>query len=108
MEPKGDLDMTREEAINELECIKHCEVDTVKEIKALDLALSALRPVSREKVENVWRGCEYCGEEWGTCNPITNRFTMPPRGGIRLCPMCGKPLTDEAVQMVMERMKELK
>lgn len=71
-----------------------------------EIALSALRPVSRERVEKVWRGCKYCDEEWGTCNPITNRFTMPPRGGIRFCPMCGRPLTDEAVQMVMERWKE--
>ena len=69
--------------------------------------LAALRPVSREQVAKVWRGCEYCDEEWGTCNPITNRFVMPPRGGIQYCPMCGKPLTDEAVQMVMERLEAL-
>ena len=84
--------------------------------KGLDIARSAmrnpdaiptLRPVSREQVEQVWGGCEWCDEEWGTCNPITNRFTMPPRGGIRFCPMCGKPLTDEAVQMMMERMEAL-
>ena len=70
--------------------------------------ISALRPVSREQVEKVWMGCKYCDEEWGTCNPITNRFVMPPRGGIQYCPMCGKPLTDEAVEMVMERMEEMK
>ena len=72
-----------------------------------EIALTALRPVSREQVEKVWGGCEWCDEEWGTCNPITNRFTMPPRGGIRFCPMCGKPLADEAVEMVMERMEAL-
>ena len=72
-----------------------------------EIALTALRPVSREQVEKVWRGCKYCDEEWGTCNPITNRFTMPPRGGIRFCPMCGRPLTDEAVQMIMERLEAL-
>ena len=66
------------------------------------------RPVSREQVEKVFGGCKHCGEEWGTCNPITNRFTMPPPGGIRFCPMCGRPLTDEAVQMVMERLEALK
>lgn len=71
----------------------------------IDFIESALRPVSQEQVEQVWGGCEWCDEEWGTCNPITNRFTMPPRGGIRFCPMCGKPLTDEAVDMVMERME---
>ena len=73
----------------------------------IDFIESALRPVSQEQVEQVWGGCEWCDEEWGTCNPITNRFTMPPRGGIRFCPMCGKPLTDEAVQMVMERLEKV-
>ena len=75
--------------------------------ETVDTLLSALRPVSREQVERAWRGCKYCDEEWGTCNPITNRFTMPPRGGIRFCPMCGRPLTDEAVQMVTERWEAL-
>ena len=71
----------------------------------IDFIESALRPVSQEQVEQVWGGCEWCDEEWGTCNPITNRFTMPPRGGIQFCPMCGRPLTDEAVEMVMERLE---
>ena len=108
--------MTREVAVRQLQSLRdYCQSMMrdeyedgiwVQDIEALDLALSALRPVSLEQVEKVWRGCEYCGEEWGTCNPITNRFTMPPRGGIRLCPMCGKPLTDEAVDMMLERWKE--
>lgn len=63
--------------------------------------------ISREQVEKAWMGCKYCDEEWGTCNPITNRFTMPPRGGIRFCPMCGRPLTDKAVEIVMERLEAL-
>lgn len=53
--------------------------------------------ISREQVA----GCKYCHEEWGTCNPITNRFTMPP-GEIQYCPMCGKPLTAEAVDLIMQ------
>ena len=120
--------MTREEAISVLAESKrqnevmrdnpstfwasHQMADGVKNaerrIAALDIALSALRPVSREQVEKAWRGCKYCDEEWGTCNPITNRFTMPSRGGIRFCPVCGRPLTDEAVQMVMERLEAMK
>ena len=102
------MNMTREEAIAEIKY--YMESDSYADApsnEACQMAITALRPVSREQVEKMWRGCEYCGEEWGTCNPITNRFTMPPRGGIRLCPMCGKPLTDEAVQMVMERLEAL-
>ena len=114
--------MTREEAIallnEQYEICKRiydCSADQRKSypnvpqfMEALGMALSALRPVSREQVEKAWMGCQYCDEEWGTCDPITNRFTMPPRGGIRFCPMCGRPLTDEAVEMVMERLEALK
>ena len=71
------------------------------------MAASALRPITREQVEQVWGGCEWCDEEWGTCDPITNRFTMPPRGGIRFCPMCGKPLRDEAVDILLKRLEAL-
>lgn len=78
-----------------------------RRIAALDMALAALRPVSRERVEKAFPECRYCNEEWGTCNPITNRFTMPPGDGIRFCPVCGKPLTDEAVDMMMERLEGL-
>ena len=104
------MSMNREEAINRIE--NHMEVHGIGEYphialkEALDMAITALRPVSREQVEKVWMGCKYCDEEWGTCDPNTNRFAMPPRGGIRFCPMCGRPLTDEAVEMVMERWKE--
>ena len=115
------MSMTREEAITCLQekydycksfydLAAHPEEDypeMTKYLQALQIALAALRPVSREQVEKAWMGCKYCDEEWGTCNPITNRFTMPPRGGIRFCPMCGRPLTDEAVEMVMERWEAL-
>ena len=100
--------MTREEAIKSLKNIVEYWTYKPTEVEAAKMAIAALRPISREQVEKVWRGCKYCDEEWGTCNPITNRFTMPPRGGIRFCPMCGRPLTDEAVEMVMERMEEMK
>ena len=107
--------MTREEAITQLDLLlEYCESMMTSEYpvwrrdcEALQMLIAALRPISREQVETAWMGCQYCDEEWGTCNPITNRFTMPPRGGIRFCPMCGRPLTAEAVDMVMERLEAL-
>ena len=99
--------MTREEAFSYLSQI-YATTYSERYRDALEVALSALRPVSRERVEEMWRGCKHCNEEWGTCNPITNRFTMPPRGGVQFCPMCGRPLTDEAVEMVMERLEAMK
>ena len=99
--------MTREEAITQLDLLlEYCESMMTSEYpvwrrdcEALRMLIAALRPVSREQVEKAWMGCKYCDEEWGTCDPITNRFAMPPRGGIRFCPVCGRPLTDEAVQI---------
>lgn len=115
------MSMTREEAIKYAESKKmrlealvysdDCKYGNYAmysgELSFVNAALSALLPVSREQVKKVFFGCEYCDEEWGTCSPATNRFTMPPNGGIRFCPMCGRPFTDEAVEMVMERLEAL-
>ena len=75
-------------------------------------ALSALRPVSRERVERV------CGK-WIIPTVIGGRaFNIPhcsvcngvPCGtdeNTKFCAHCGAPMTDEAVQMVVERMEAL-
>lgn len=68
-----------------------------------EIALTALRPVSRERVEKVWRGCEKCngaGEYSRYAENLTKILLA------KYCPHCGRPLTDEAVEMVMERWKE--
>ena len=86
--------------------------------EALDVAIFALRPVSREQVEKVWKGCEYC------CGDVDDRayidsqaFYISGEGylvngdededicQLLFCPKCGSPLTDEAVVMVMGRME---
>ena len=75
-----------------------------------EIALSALRPVSREQVEKVWRG------EWQDTREAYN--DVPKRRCSRcksvfigldtpFCEVCGAPMTDEAVEMVMERMEAL-
>ena len=113
--------MTREEAIEILEnggwwdllipiTTIEGRVEEDKLHEAIDLALSALRPVSREQVEKVWRG-EWVGvPSMGVYDTVCSKCGYCP--GIRFwssdfCPHCGAPMTDEAVQMVMERLEEL-
>ena len=101
--------------------LSHQMADGVKNaerrIAALDMALSALRPVSREQVEKVFGGkweeetyttvsgrgrvihskkytCSVCGKANG-------------RAKTNFCHHCGAPMTDEAVEMVMERLEGL-
>ena len=120
--------MIREEKIKRLKALKaRCEQLIVssdrgpeewrKDAEALDLALSALRPVSREQVEKVWPGCPYCKEDgegyvqkFGAYSiqngELTTGQCKPQK--IKFCPHCSRPLTDEAVEMVMERLEALK
>ena len=120
--------MTREEAIVQIKGLKKfCEgmADSDEsgsyvfdlDVQALDLALSALRPVSREQVEKVFPGCPYCDMAKANDNIYnkalwvkeaeTSKWTLAGKS-LQYCPICGRPLTDEAVQMVMERLEALK
>ena len=80
-------------------------------MEALGMALTALRPVSREQVEKVWRG-EWVGvPNMGVYDTACSKCGYCP--GIRFwdsdfCPNCGAPMTDEAVEMVLERLEALK
>ena len=100
--------MTREEAITIIERLAHTEAKwpgTEDTLEALDMALAALRPISRERVEKVWRGCEKCngaGEYSRYAENLTKTLLA------KYCPHCGRPLTDEAVDMVMERLEQIK
>lgn len=104
------MSMTRETAAEWFET--HMPTGRVKPVQkqAYLLALSALRPVSREQVEKVWRG-EWVGvPSMGVYDTVCSKCGYCP--GIRFwssdfCPHCGAPMTDEAVQMVMERLEEL-
>lgn len=129
------MSMTREEAIallnEQYETCKRiydCSADQRKSypnvpqfMEALDMALAALRPISREQAEKMrgewididgekvpvdkygqplgWAECSACGEY------LTASDEYPCIG--HFCPNCGAPMTDEAVQMVMERMEAL-
>lgn len=84
--------------------------------ETVDTLLTALRPVSRERVEKVWPGCPYCKEDgegyvqkFGAYSIQNGELATGhcKSQKIKFCPHCSRPLTDEAVDMVMERMEAL-
>ena len=102
------------EATKILERCKRCtEINEVKE--AIDVALTALRPVSREQVERIWFREPYtrletkCGESGDIVYSAVNTCMAcgheTPIGNF--CHNCGAAQTREAVEMVMERLEAL-
>lgn len=74
---------------------------------------ASLRPVSRERAEEMWRGewvhdpetgYEYCDK----CSHTISLDDYMNRKSPLFCEMCGDAMTDEAVQMVIERLEVLK
>ena len=119
--------MTREEAITQLELLlEYCESMMTSEYpvwrrdcEALQMLISALRPVSREQVEKVWRG-EWIGSGDGYADGelVYDTWTCSECGHVideeddpdmlpQFCPKCYAAMTDEAVQMVMRRLEDL-
>ena len=124
--------MTREEAIKLLkqyqgyepmfpdgETLKHA-FDLTDE--TVDTLLIALRPLTREQVEKGrWIFRPYKKMPWCTqaicseCGSVVeNNSSLSQESGIKLlaesnpfCRRCGAPMTDEAVEMVMERINEM-
>lgn len=115
------MSMTREEAITLLKyrrnIISSVDADwNANEIEAINFALSALRPVSRERVEKVWRGewrlFDDCANEGLYCSQCGKKVYRVEYANVkmatRFCPNCMSAMTDEAVDMVMERMEKIK
>ena len=97
--------MTREEAIDTLK--NGLWWDRRRLDEAIDIAIAALRSISRERAEWI-RG------EWIELKPeiglleCSNCGHKILRAKCSFCPSCGAPMTDEAVEMVMKRMEALK
>lgn len=79
-------------------------------VDAINIALTALTQPTQEQLEKVWRG------KWIHAMPILGSGDEEIRcsecGNIigfitNFCPYCGAPMTDEAVEMVMERLEKI-
>ena len=118
--------MTREGKIKRLKALKaRCERLIVcsdrgpeewrKDAEALDLAIAALRGPTREMVERMFRGCEVCKDAkyvTGSVSAVSpyddqHETETYAEGDFDFCPNCGRPLTDEAVDMMLERLEEI-
>lgn len=117
--------MTREEAITQLDLLlEYCESMMTSEYpvwrrdcEALQMLIAALRPISREQVEKVWRG-EWMGSadgyadgelvydtwECSHCGYVIDEEDDPDMLP-QFCPKCYAAMTDEAMQMVMKRLE---
>ena len=112
--------MTREEAIKHLQndwfmslggqlCVDGDKKDAF--LEAVGMSIKALRPVSREQVEKMrgewikphWKNSTSCA----VCSQCGFEAHHHEYHGVQdtylFCPRCMAPMTDEAVEMVMER-----
>ena len=117
--------MTREEAIvyfesllkrfeemHETETSYWGKVHTETTIEAIRTALTALQPVSRERVEKVWPGCEACKDAGLAIGEVQfyGPFEGPidVSGNMHYCPNCGRPITPVARDRQGKRLEALK
>ena len=83
-----------------------------EQAKAYFWARKALRPVSREQVEKVWRGkwigmTDDDGCTWYECSRCEHDLDSLEEPN-HFCPACGAAMTDEAMHMVMKRLEAMK
>ena len=114
------MSMTKEEAFKKYEEWRNLGFghSTMPSSEVLVMAMNSLRPITREQVEKM-RGewitkhyvdgilegtnfdeCSKCGYQRVFENPELKTKYM-------FCPGCGAPMTDKAVDMVMERLEEV-
>ncbi len=118
------MSMTQEEAIINLEKLialyytaseQNKMVDYSKIIETLEFAAVSLRTPTRERVEKAWRGewmaFDECSNEGVYCKRCKKKVYRIEYANEKMrspfCPACGAAQTDEAVEIVMERLEEL-
>ena len=103
------MSMTKEEAIYWLDNGWRQSLEG-KYREVFDMAIRALRPITREQVEKVrgeWIGMtDDDGCTWYECSRCEYDLDNVEDPN-HFCPACGAPMTDKAVDMVMERLEAI-
>ena len=105
--------------------------NAMRDYELLKAGFDALRGPTREQVEKAWPGCNICRGEKKVksdnfCGAATMRIAgdsialygdekkikffghiYAPSFSVKFCPFCGKPLTDEAVNMMVKKLEEV-
>lgn len=101
------MSMTREEAIKSLKNIVEYWTYKPTEVEAAKMAIAALRPVSRERVERMrgeWISTGAISCKCSRCNHLEPKYRVDE---YNCCPYCMAPMTDEAVEITMRRLEAL-
>ena len=119
--------MTREEAYQKFRewCNLGFGHSTMPGSEVLVMAMKSFRPITREQVEKVWRGewewydeevgspLEGIEREWGwRCSKckvvLPDDFDDPDNPpAMRFCQWCGAPMSDEAVDILWNRLEAM-
>lgn len=106
--------MTLEKAIELKAAVGRLMYSNNKDVRdyntLIDFIESALRPVSRERVKEMWMGEWVHDPETGYehCDKCSHTISLDDylnRKPPLFCEMCGDAKTDEAVEMVIDRME---
>lgn len=85
--------------------------DGLNYTEAIEIAIAALRPVSREQVEKAWPGCEACKDASLAIGEVqlygTFEGHIDVSGNLHYCPNCGRPITPVAKERQWERLEAL-
>lgn len=116
------MGMTREEAIRALRVDDGLEIrgDATRLgefLQGLFVAITALRGPTREMVERIFPGCKMCKPVCHKCKSYP--VALYPQAcktcvehsnfeaASNFCEDCGRPMTEEAVDMMLERMRNI-
>ena len=104
------MSMTLEEAIEyfkmKVSAREAIGNDIGTDYEAYKIAISALHPVSRERVEEAWMGhwvkCKHA--DYYVCNKCS---IVSKTGEDEFCKSCGAPMTDDAVDILLKKLEVL-